>query len=269
MMDNNMKMKNLMLGKNIELDGTNSGFSAMYVGDNKLIKFTNNLTRFRNLDLLIAEIEKAGTVNYMLGITDNNLFIPWKCITPTDDGRYMYFSDSGKIINIAKKNKKEKVIFTGYFLFGDEPKVKMSDFEEGKQINKKYYTFLKDAFSREIRSNRIKDCSVDENEFLTYSFRTTTAKIRISKNNNLVVVNQKRKEEGKKVLPFDKDLDKFKTIYFCATKEINDTTDEKIIREILEDFLDKILDDIGDEEEVKNGITTGIIYNNFRHFIVV
>ena len=264
-----MPETNGIIQKNIVIDGITVGFSAIYKGTNKLIKFTNNLTRFRNLELLAAEVEKSGIINYEIGITDGTVFTSWKYITPTDEGEFMYFSSDGRYLIFAKPTVKEKVILSGYYLFGDNPREKIADNKYGKELNRKNFTLLQSSFSKELRRGTFRSCYKDENNFLTFDFRESTAKIKIVANNKLVDYNKQRKEDQKKVLPFDKNLDKFKTIYFYVTKETKDTMDEKIIKENVNNIIDKILDNLGDEEEIKKGITTGVIYNDFHHFVLV
>lgn len=182
--------------------------------------------KYRNARLLSIEMDNIGIRNYDIGFDLNGEIYPISIFQETQKGIYQSFSDDDIITVIPTTH--EEVIRCGYILFTDNPYEKLSNCKEGSEINKMVYKTMRDCTTYFLRSgyfdSTIKDSSM---VYLSsaniapfkYNFGDSTLSFRYMRWFELTKINQIRKTCNDFVLPFSTEVDKYKTIYYCFTKD--------------------------------------------------
>ena len=244
----------------------------MFFGSNKQMKF-------KNKNILITELKKAKVENdYNIAIAIGSHIIPYNFIqafTSQGDERDEYYEtvivheDEQKLL-LINPVEEEKVIICGYYTFGENFKDKMKDFTKGKELNEIYFSSITDSLAELMRRNyMVLRKSHDKYGFSTYHISGTTYKLHLTKNYKLFEANNFRKEEeGLKSLIFNKEFDKFKTCYFCLTRDIDDLSSKPAELELeVEKIKSELIELLPQMAVSKCHDNVGIEYCEFRHFI--
>lgn len=233
------------------LDTNNSGFVAVKPGTTEIINFNRGYYLFRNKILLESCIERENVKDYeiyfYLDNEDEKIgLVPYDSCQKV--GEYYQYFHNDSIVSIVPTTR-EKVFKCGYISFGEDPTERITDYMEGKNINKDLYLKVKEACAYLLRSGKFK-YSIKDDDMLPsdnsispfkYGVYNYALNIRIMRGFELVKINEFRKRCMENALPFKGELDKYKNIYFCFCKDENEFKQFKIYNEIADDILKEII----------------------------
>ena len=231
------------------LDNTTSGIVAVKPGTDEIIKLDNNCndkSMFRNKNLLEAALRRSNINNYDLGFILDGNFIPYSKVQQINYDLFQVFIDD-KIVDIIPTFR-DKVFKAGYFSFTDDPNGRL-DYKEGRELNKALHNIVKTSAAYLLKNGTFKNSCVDASltnitsgiSPMKYEVYNNTTTMRIMRGFELVKVNESRKYFGEKVLPFMSDKDKYKNIYFCFTRDINEFKNDKEYQETADDIIVNML----------------------------
>ena len=222
--------------KDVYLDGETNGIAALVTytnnGNRRFIcsKSQNNkdqeIRLFPNLEVAKAV---AKTLNNIQEYIEYYFSIDGRMYSLADSHQLSYKKwmtiDNGEIIRIYEDTANKGYKF-GYIVFenGDE---KQCDKRYGNQRQKELSKLICDTFKELIISLNLTD---DFGITSVYKFkrnskvyiRSCTGKIDVYANSYLMDTNQVRKEDGLKVFPFIKGMDKYLTFYLILSKDITE-----------------------------------------------
>lgn len=218
----------------VKLDGILSGFGVINLKRKQIV----DLKLFESIELLKTyfyqekDIYVSTDRNYIIVIVyryqdecNNQIqtIIPIN-LTEYHNGNYEYiYENHGEYrMYVFTPSVIETVVNTGYFVFehGDS---KFVDKEYGKMRSDQLYNMIKEALNNILMENE-KNYSItkivrDENKHLSVSVKGSTYKLKVCFCSQLMNINQARKEDGNRCLPFFKNMDKFVTFYVYTTKD--------------------------------------------------
>ena len=189
-----------------------TGIMSTITSGTKEIKFGP----YGSLEQCITDMEKRGFIDPM---TYDLSFVF------ADSKKVIQFEEAEKIGNYylipeeddflyLKECKLEKVESIGYIVFenGDEGKIKTKG--HPKDRNNEYLAQIKKTIKHIMRDGQdIESVSVDSNGHICLNIPHSTGKVHICTNSQLIDLNIERKSSGIRVLPFEKDMDKYLTFY--------------------------------------------------------
>ena len=227
------------------MDGFQTGIKIATEGETKI---KHRLFKTKKLAKIYAA--KNDIKDYSLYIV-YNLKDVTKAVKLDDcekiDNNYVYYDPEIYEFFCFKEPEEEEVIELGYFIFENGDTVQ-NNLEYGVEHSKMYFDYIKETLYALLKY-RISlcdkySCKISKihklvNGHMVVSFINSTQKLHILFNRKLFQFNKKRKENGLRVLPFDKTVDKFLTIYVYLTKD-----PEEEIQDNYEDIFASIVEDI-------------------------
>lgn len=231
------------------LDGATSGIVAVKPGSDKIINLDNNCndtSMFRNKNLLETSLHRSKINKYDLGFILDDNFIPYSKVQQISYDVFQAIIDDN-IVDIIPTFR-EKILKAGYFSFTEDPNSRL-DYKEGRELNKTLYNIVKTSAAYLLKNGTFKNSCVDASftnvvsgiSPMKYEIYDNTTTMRIMRGFELVKVNEYRKYLGERVLPFMNDKDKYKNIYFCFTRDINEFKNDKEYQEIADDIIVNML----------------------------
>lgn len=153
---------------------------------------------------------------------------------------YEYYDGCGYKYYIKPKVQ-EILVDCGYLIFdnGDQKG------QNGKKRSKEYYHWYIDIITNIITHNyeTVEKIYRDRNGHITMKLKDCTGLIHLCYNSDIMSLNQNRKAMKLRVLPFDKSLDKFKSLYLYTTIDSSEPEEygtrdllRKVKKWILSDF---------------------------------
>lgn len=233
----------------INLNGTTSGIVALDQ-NGSIIKFGNykkKLSLFKNILLLEAAIERESKNIYELGICIDGNIIPMSKVIKESD-YYEYFVNENEVSYIYPEIK-DKIIMCGYFNFGNSPCERTKDKEAGKEFSKNIYTATEKNLCYQQRKGLLKTAHHVHGhlfnihgKLLTKTTYGNTLVLRIMKPYDLLQVNNMRRECEFRVLPFKKENDNYKNLYFCFSRDIYEFPGDKKYYDAAYNILDEMIE---------------------------
>ena len=213
------------MNKEYELNGLTTGFALWVFAKEDFLKNSEGKRYlFKSLDL--AKVYAANDANiknpydYKVWLILEDEEIDFDVVEEFE-GYYEYFSESTRHFIIPKK--KDEVLKLGYFVFENGDRT-LTDKEYGRKRGRELYGYIREALSDLIkypyRIPAIDSIYRDSNGHMCASLKDSTCKIHVCYNNQIMTLNQERKELGIRCLPYEKSMDKFVTIYTYITKDI-------------------------------------------------
>ena len=217
--------------KYYELDGKTAGI-IIKIGEDYYKDGKGNLYLFKSLDLAKTYLARDKKIynpkDYKIYIlikeNDNEEILDYNNMIDYE-GIYYYITENAKSYFISPIIKNE-ISRIGYFVFEDGDKI-LSDKEYGKKRNKEIYNYIVKALSDMVLNSylpmskpSIEYISKDENGHLFAKMKNSTVKIHICLNNQIMDLNQYRKDNNIRCLPYDKNMDKYLSIYTYITKDM-------------------------------------------------
>ena len=217
--------KELTKKETVVLDGLNHGFViySMITQDYVRNK-TGKIVLFRNIDLArvyAAVVKKLyNPYDYSLYICIYDSFIDYEFFEMIDGCYQLYatFDDTTNMKYFIKPTVNINVKRIGYFVFnGGEA---TTNKEKGVAKCNTYRTVLLNTLNDLLKHPDIKPniSSITKDIYgFCASVKNSTAKIHICYNSQIMTINQERKNNGLRALRFDKDMDKYTTLYCFVT----------------------------------------------------
>ena len=255
-----------MINKYVNLDGEKNGI-VMRISDKVPTKNgfkrknsyvchrDGNIKLFTNFD--IAKLNQAlyyknCIVEYSFAIGKKT--IPFYKCTKFEDG-YHYIDLEEDARYIIHEKKEYKIIRNGYIVFEDGD-VNRCEKKYGFKRRKELMLYISDMVKSILRNENdklreknigiTKIKKINDSE-LILSVYGSTAKIHILTNSRLMDVNQERKQNNIRAIPFSKDMDKFTTMYVYADKDyfdpINNNAEEKV-ELIINAIVDQLIEEM-------------------------
>ena len=237
-----------MESKVIVLDGKTNGF-MIHLKDRKTFMMTKNGNSrlFKNLELArtfcSVIYKKFSPSDYKIFLYVDGKTIDFDYVSKLDD-HYEFFTLSGKYY--VFESVEHRVSNLGYFVFENGDKERC-DQKYGQKRSKEIYRDIKSVLSKICRLINIDPSvqSITKNEkgHLTLNLKNSTGKISFCYNSEIMDLNQERKENNIRCLPYDKAMDKYLTIYSYATVDSSEPegfgSKEKINKmiEFITDYL--------------------------------
>lgn len=212
--------------KYYELDGRTNGFSMWIFDNNDFIKNQNGKRMlFKSIELAKAYAFKQFNIHnsyeYKLWIVLDDLEIDYDDIELVN-GIYEYYHNSE--IYLISPCIRNLVTRLGYFVFEDGDK-KLTEKEYGKNRSKELFGYIKDALTDLIKQPSVYPIQIittDKLGHLCVPIKNSTFKVHICFNHQIMTLNQKRKSEECRCLPYEKSMDKYTTIYTYITKDVSE-----------------------------------------------
>ena len=238
-----------MYGDMYILDGKGSGIVAIKPGTDEIIKMGKfkEYSSFCNKNLLETELYRSDVMDYELGFMLDGKLIPYSKAQQIQYDLYQAVVD-GELVDIVPTFK-EKIYKCGYFSFTEDYITRMN-YKEGREINKKLYSAVKNTAAYLLRNGVFKSSGIDASLCsiapnigpMKYEIFTDTTTLRIMRGFELVKINENRKIMNKNVLPFNSDKDKYKNIYFCFSRDENEFKGDKKYHEVAEDIIGSMIE---------------------------
>jgi hypothetical protein len=203
----------------ITLDGNENGFAIFNMATNDYVRNKKGIVLFRNIDL--ARIY-ATNLKSMTNPYDYDLYI---CIQGSMiqydyfekiDGVYQFYAtcDDVETKYFVQPIETRIVNKIGYLVVNNGER----EFDKTKGLAKTtlYFNAAINALDKIVKKAFIDPglSSIGRDRYgLTASIKNSTAKIHICHNSQIMSTNQHRKAEGQMAFRFNKDMDKFTTLY--------------------------------------------------------
>lgn len=255
-----------MINKYVNLDGEKNGIimkvSNKTSGKNGFKRKNNyvchrdgNIKLFSNFD--IVKLNKIlyynnCNVEYLFSIDKKT--IPFYKCTKFEDG-YHYIDLEENTRYIIHEKKEYKIIRNGYLVFEDGD-INRCDKKYGFKRRKELMLYISDMVKSILKNENdilrkknigiTKINKINDSELILSVYRST-AKIHILTNSRLMDMNQERKLNNIRAIPFSKNMDKFTTMYVYADKDyfdpINNNAEEKV-ELIINAIVDQLVEEI-------------------------
>ena len=229
----NMTINNNMETKYIIFDGKESGIclfiysKADYIRnkDNQIMLFQSlALARVyaRNVLGIKTPYQYHVYINICGDIIDIERAGKVMSLSEDDKEYYAFYTETDKYF--CEETVKEKVISIGYFVFENGDSGERTPKDIGYKKQKQFRKYIKEAGSYISQfpnmEATIETVTKDSNGHLCFNIKNSTAKIHICFNNQIMDLNQVRKEDGFRCIPYDKAMDKFTTIFCYVSQDM-------------------------------------------------
>lgn len=218
-------------------------------GDNYVSKPNGDVILFDNIKLAKAYmINKLGVTNpynYKLYFRLQDMDIDIDDLMYDKDSKYYIYNVNSNIIYI-KESCITRIPQCGYIIFNDGDQPHLVDREEGRATEHDLFKKVKKVCSDYQRyfdcNPSIDGINIDDNMHTMITIKGTTAAIRVCTNWQLIQVNQKRKDEEMRCIPFEK-VDKYNTLYSYITIDDSEPVEfrgyekAKAMQEIIMEYL--------------------------------
>lgn len=252
------------------LDGTTTGIAVKvtYTNTNKhrfIVTKENKVRLFDNLEVAKA-VAKTVTgiepkIEYFISIDDK--MYPLEKAYKVHGIYKIIDREKQQIISVREKNEFKASKFS-YIVFedGDTTRCeKKYGHERNGQLMNSIAAAIELAFIENRNEFGISYTESYNSEFVIH-LRDCTGAIHICTNGNLMDINQCRKEEGLKVFPFVKNMDKFTTFYTYISRDASEPTrvnsEEKALK-----LLDRLFAHICELEPDANAKISKIEYGGY------
>ena len=216
-----------MSTKYFKLDGNKCGFCLwLYETNDWFMNEKGKRYLFKSLALAKVYLERIKGIRdpyqYKVWLVLDEQVIDYDNIQFID-GFYEYCD--GEIWYFIEETIVEEVCKIGYFVFENGDKVH-SDKKYGSRRQKEFLNMIREAISNHVVypyfDGALSGCHKDDNCQFYAAVKGSTCKIRFCKNDMVMTINQNRKADGVRCIPYEKSMDKFLTIYAYITKDISE-----------------------------------------------
>lgn len=241
-----------MINEKIILDGKKYGVAVFLKDKQQYLLFKNENTPegvpklFRSVELAKVFLKRAkGIFNprkYELYISLDGKLFHFNEVGYYN-GHFIIYDSEKDIQFFVDEGKNERVLKLGYLIFYDALNSKIEK-ELAQTVQKEIFRAVKEQIQQSMLDNiYLSKIFKDQNGHLSCSIKFSTAKIHICYNSQIIHLNQMRKENGIRCLPFDKDVDSNSSLYCYITKDVFEPDvfeSEKTAEKFLENIVEKI-----------------------------
>lgn len=223
-----------------KLDGKDNGFALWIYEEERFVQNTYNKTLlFKSLDLAKVYIANQCNIlnpyNYkVLIILSDRGEIDFNNVYGDEDTDIYYYYDNDELIAI-EPDCNEQVLSLGYYVFEEGDTIQTQK-EYGKRRQKELFRYINESFADIMKySSKIAKINRDRNNHLCISIANSTSKIHVCFNSQIMTLNQERKELGIRCLPYEKEIDKYTTIYTYITRDFSEPksfNSDKVAKEV-------------------------------------
>lgn len=213
----------------IILDGENNGFVIYNLVTQSFITNKNGIVLFRNIELAklyAANVKKlTNPYDYDINISLYGNIIQYDYFEKVDD-YYQLFAEDGseeEVKYFIKPIYNRGINTIGYLVVNNGERE--FDKEKGSAKSNLYYRSALESFDKIIKTPSIEPNieSITKDRFgICVSLKRSTAKIHVCYNSQIMTINQERKQNGERAFSFDKDMDKYTTLYTFIDIDINE-----------------------------------------------
>lgn len=238
-----------MIKKNIKL-GTDGNGIIVEVSNNKYFHDKDGNTKvFANLEIA-KEVSKiflpsASTHRKYYFLIDKKIIALDDCTKMQDYYQYI----NGDEVYYIEETCNSAVISIGYLCFENGDTVRC-DKKYGMLRVKELMKYIRDISINFLANNYnnygLKKIIKSNKEYILVH-KDSSLKIHILQNSKLMDINQKRKEEGKNVLTFDKVYDKYTTFYVYTTRDVAEPTNKVDSYNVGLDIISFLVEDLAAE----------------------
>jgi len=252
------------------LDGRTTGIAVKVTYKNTkkhrfIVTKENKIRLFDNLEVA-KTVAKTVTgieskIDYYISVNDK--MYPLDKIYKVHGVYKIIDKDTQTIISVKEKTEYKASKF-GYIVFEDGDTTRCEK-KYGHERNDQLMNSIAAAIELAFIENRdefgVAYTESYNSEFVIH-LRNCTGAIHICTNGNLMDINQCRKEEGLKVFPFSKNMDKFTTFYTYISRDASEpsrvNSEEKALK-----LLDRLLTRICEMEPDANAKVVNIEYGGY------
>jgi hypothetical protein len=221
------KENKIMVIKKVKLDGKQNGILVYsYVHQSILKKKDGTDILFVNEELAKLYVEYVrglkDPMTYELQFHINGENISFDLANRVDDVYHVV--SKGEII-VVEPNETKRVEEIGYFVFHDN-NVNPDNVTDGKAVASGYFTELRKAVNDIVKyPNRVPAlASVGRiSNILHLPLKGTTASVNVMYNSQIMNLNQNRKNKGLRAFRFDRDKNKFTSLYCFIQRDPNES----------------------------------------------
>lgn len=238
---------------NISLDGRKNGIAIFLQNDQKMLKCKKDQ---QTVDKLFRSVKLAKVF----------LNVALKTVNPRDysllfviDGKKFGFEESGfyndhyiiydrdiedNIIKyVVSEGESDQVIDLGYLVPITSPSA--DDQKEKRQAYQKIIlNYVKTTLRHMMLENKyFEKITKDKYGHICAELKLSSAKIHICTNAQLIKLNQLRKQNQIRCLPFEKNIDTYSTLYYYITKDVHECEgfgSAELAKEYLNALVDRI-----------------------------
>lgn len=214
---------------NLTMDGKTIGIGIYsWVEDKQLTNKQGDILIFRNISQAKMYVENAkGYTNhfdYDFNIIINDSIIDYSEFDFVNGAYQLYGKNentNGNFIYNVYPVEKFAVTRLGYIVFNDNARI-IGDNEAGKKICKQNFDDLKEAVNTVVKYPNKKNAlqSVKRTyDTLNIKVKRTSGSINVLYNSQIMNINQNRKNLQLRSFQFNKEMDKYNTLYFFIQKE--------------------------------------------------
>lgn len=207
----------------LEMDAKTVGISIYSNVEHEMLKSKNGeVILFKNLQQAKMYAEQTRKLKNPL---DYSIYINIgeSCIEYEDfdfvKGYYQLYANDNDIYYI-KPADKISVDTLGYIIFNDNERIE--DGNEGRRIAKENFSMIREAANNMVKYPN-NDCAIQavgrQWSNMTIKAKNCSGIINVLYNSQIMNINQNRINLGLNAFRFDKEMDKFNTLYFFIQKE--------------------------------------------------
>ena len=217
-----------MIKETITLDGKTSGFAIFNLAAQEFVTNRNGAVLFRNIDLArmyAANVKKLNNpYDYEIYINIMGSMIQYDYFEQVD-GKYQFYAtcDDVETKYFVEPIVIKNIVKVGYLVVNNGERI----FDKDKGLTKSnlYYNEALNALYRIIQTPSIEPniSSIGKDKYGIYAtLKKSTAKIHICYNSQIMTINQNRKADGLRAFRFDKDMDKYTTLYVFIDIDVSE-----------------------------------------------
>lgn len=208
--------------KIVQLDGANAGIAVEVIANKRrFVRYKDNIRIFKNLELAKVTCNRltgecGNRAEYYIVTKDLRIPIS-KCYITKHSFEYLDITNNIRYIFRNEVNLTATQL--GYLVFEDGDIIRC-DKKYGYKRQRDLFNYVLDMASEMVSENFLVTKVERKNmNHIILRIRNSTGAIHIISNARLMDINQARKANGERCIPYIKQMDKFTTLFFYCVKD--------------------------------------------------